>query len=95
MTSVCVAKIGDRLDDAKQTDFFKFFNLTEVESKKDEQKRTVTSFRPATGKFRELVRVDVTLNADNTILAMQVSLSRSFIDSKQNGIFARDFAKSM
>lgn len=88
------AAIGDRLEEMRQTDFFKFFNLTEAEPRTSERGLSVISFRPGGGNFRRLVRVAVTVNSDGVVRAMELSLERSFVDDPANGIFARDIAKS-
>ena len=90
------ARLGDRLEDMKKTDFFTFFNLGETERSEDLQEgRVVVTFKPRAGDFRELVTVNVTIDPQDHIVAMGLLLNRSFVDHRTNGIFARDIAKSM
>ncbi len=90
------ARLGDRLADAKKTDFFTFFNLGETgRSEGLQEGRTVVTFKPRAGDFRELVMVNVTVDPQDRIVAMGLLLNRSFVDHKTNGIFARDIARSM
>lgn len=88
------ARVGDRLEDAKQTDFFRFFNLVEAGATEAEQQRKVFIFRPRAGMFREAVNVTAVVDSAGRILTMKLMLDRAFVDHKQNGIFARDIAKS-
>lgn len=87
--------LGRKIDEAKKTDFFTFFHLQQIGSDTDPQRRVVLTFKPEGEKFRQLVTVKVTLDAREKIAGMELSLARSFVDSKMNGIFARDIAKSM
>lgn len=90
------ARLGDRLAEMKGTDFFKFFNLKETgRGPLSGKPYTQVTFRPGAGNFRELVEVRVTVDREDRILGMQLSLKRSFVDDQFNGIFARDIAKSM
>jgi hypothetical protein len=88
------AAVGDKLEGMKQTDFFKFFNLTEAEPRSSEGGLTVVTFRPGGGNFRRLVKVAVTVGGDGVVRAMELTAARSFVDDPANGIFARDVAKS-
>lgn len=86
--------LGSKLEDAKQTDFFKFFNLKESGAYFALEKNVVVGFRPEGPMFRDLVSVNVTLDINETIVGIDLILARSFADHKTNGIFARDIAKS-
>ena len=88
------ARVGGRLEDAKQTDFFRFFNLGEAGATEAERRRKVFVFRPKAGIFRDAVTVTAIVDAAGRILKMTLVLDRAFVDHKQNGIFARDIAKS-
>lgn len=87
------ANMGENLEQAKQTDFFRFFNLEQTQATRIDG-NTVTSFKPSGAKFRPLVTVKVTTGAEGRIKALEMVVLRSFIDDPQNGIFARDIAKS-
>jgi hypothetical protein len=88
------ASIGDRLEDVKQTDFFKYFGLVEDGARAQTGGFTVVNFRPRAGNFRQLVNVAVTLDGAGVIRAMELTLERSFVDDAAQGIFARDISKS-
>jgi hypothetical protein len=88
------AGVGGTLEAAKQADFFKFFGLVEDGRRAEERGLAVVSFRPRSEKFRELVRLVVKVNADDSIREMELTLERSFVDDAANGVFARDIAKS-
>lgn len=90
------ARIGERLEEMKKTDFFTFFNLKESDRSKDKEGHTVINFRPGrSGEFPDVVTVSVTLdNDEQRILNMGLMLARSFIDNPTKAIFARDVAKS-
>ncbi|MCA1568702.1 MAG: hypothetical protein LC803_24250 [Acidobacteria bacterium] len=88
------ARVGDRLEDAKRTDFFRFFNLVEAGATEAKQQRKVFVFRPRAGMFREAVNVTAIVDSAGRVLTMKLVLDRAFVDHKQNGIFARDIAKS-
>ena len=87
--------LGSRLEDAKKTDFFTFFHLRETGGVVALEKTVALGFAPEAGQFRELVSVYVTVDADHRIVGLDLSLARSFVDHKTNGIFARDIAKSL
>src|SRR5438067_1669951 len=88
------AAVGDKLEEMRQTDFFKFFNLTEAEPRTSEGGLNLVTFRPAGGNFRRLVKVSVTVGGDGAVRAMELTVDRSFVEDRANGIFARDVAKS-
>ena len=54
----------------------------------------MTAFKPSGEKFHPLVTVKVTTDGAGRILALEMALARSFIDSPRDGIYARDIAKS-
>lgn len=83
-----------RLADAKQTEFFRWFSFIETGTAKDEKGNTVVSFRPAGEKFRRLVKLDAVVGEQDRIVALRLSLAKSFVDDNRDGIFARDIAKS-
>jgi len=87
--------LGSRLEDAERTDFFTFFKLKATGAVLALEKTYVTGFKPEGAQFRELVSVSVTLDTSDQIVGIELSLARSFVDHKANGIFARDIAKSL
>ncbi len=88
------AGVGGTLEAAKQTDFFKFFGLVEDGPRSTERGLTVVNFRPRAGQFRQLVSLTVKVAAGDVIREMSLTVERSFVDDRTNGIFARDIAKS-
>jgi hypothetical protein len=84
-----VGHFGERLEQAKQTEFFRWFQL-------EETGRTgrVVHFKPSGAKFRSLVTVNMALDSKGQLVGAELILSRSFIDSGRDGMFARDIAKS-
>jgi hypothetical protein len=84
----------ERIADAKRTEFFRWFSLVEFGSARNESGRTIVTVRPAGEKFRDLVKLDVVLDQQDRIDALQLSLAKSLVDDNSEGIFARDIAKS-
>lgn len=82
------------LEEAKSSEFFRWFSFVEVGELKEASGNIIKSFRPAGEKFRRLVKLDVTLDKQNRINALQLFLARRFVDDNRDGIFARDIAKS-
>jgi hypothetical protein len=83
-----------RIKDAKQTEFFRWFSFVENGVAKDEGGNTIISFRPEGEKFRSLVKLDAVLDEEGRIAGLHLSLVKSFVDDDRDGIFARDIAKS-
>ncbi len=88
------AGFGDSLGQAKKTGFFTWFHLEQTGEHRTPQV-TVTSFKPSGEKFRDLVTFKVATGPNGGITGMALTLSRAFVDSKKDGIFARDIAKSL
>jgi hypothetical protein len=89
------ASVGGSLEEAKQTDFFRFFALVEDGARAAAPGGlTVASFRPRGGQFRQLVEVSLTLDGAGVVRAAELALARSFIDDPAKAVFARDVAKS-
>ena len=88
------ASVGDTLEAAERTDFFRFFALVEEGPRSQERGLTVITFRPRAGKFHELVKLTVGVSKGEVIREMELTLARSFVDDAANGVFARDIAKS-
>ena len=85
---------GDSLDQARKTDFFTWFHLEKAGEEKTAQ-ATVTTFKPSGEKFHDLAAFRVTTAPAGGLIGVQLTLSRAFVDSRKDGIFARDIAKSL
>jgi hypothetical protein len=94
LASRATAAVGDRLEEMRQTDFFKFFHLTEAGPRASEGGLAVVTFRPGGGPFQRLVKVVVAEDAGGVVRAMELTIDRPFVEDRANGIFARDIAKS-
>jgi hypothetical protein len=84
---------GMNLDQARKTGFFTWFHLQQTGEQQTPPGTTIT-FKPSGEKFRDLVTMKVTTGPDRGITGMELMLSRAFVDSKKDGIFARDITKS-
>jgi|GEM_PF-701919 len=93
LAAASFGNLGENLEQAKQTEFFRFFHLEQSQVSKSEGS-TVTAFKPTGEKFRPLVTIKVTTDGASRILALEMALARSFIDDPRDGVFARDIAKS-
>jgi hypothetical protein len=93
LVALTFGNLGETLEQAKQTDLFRFFHLEQSQVSKSDGS-TVTAFKPSGAKFRPLVTIKVTTDGAGRILALEMALARSFIDDPRDGIFARDIAKS-
>ena len=80
-----VGSFGERLEQAKQTEFFRWFQL-------EETGRTgkVVHFKPSGEKFRSLVTLNLTIDSSGRLLGAELILSRSFIDSARDGTGTSD-----
>ena len=88
--------LGMRLSEADKTDFFTWFHLREIDRQKDAQGQTTVIFKPEGESVREFVTVKVVLKDQDKIIAIQLILSRSFVDDRRtNGVLARDISKSL
>jgi hypothetical protein len=95
LSAFALAYLGERLERAKKMDFFTSFRLEQTGSSKAPGGNTLVTFKPAGERFRPLVTVLVTIDSNNRIQVMELSLARSFVDHRKDGIFARDIAKSL
>jgi hypothetical protein len=86
--------LGTRLDDLKKTDLFTWFHLEQTAIEQDKQDQRVVSFKPEGEKFRPLTTIKVTLAPDGQVSALELLLSRSFVEHGRDGVFARDIAKT-
>ena len=82
-------ELGENVEQARKTEFFRWFHL-------EESGRTgsVVHFKPRAEKFRSLVTLNLLLDSRQRLIGAELVLSRSFIDSGVEGLFARDIAKS-
>ena len=85
---------GSSLDQATKTDFFIWFHLQQAGEERTAQ-TTVTTFKPSGKKFHDLATFKVTTAQNGGITGMELILSRAFVDHPQDGVFARDIAKSL
>jgi hypothetical protein len=88
--------LGNTLDDAKQTDFFKWFGLAETGRSATPDGGTTISFGPGSDKYRPLVTVRLDLAPAGWIRGADIVLKRRLIDSDKTSeeANARDIAKS-
>jgi len=82
-------ELGENVEQARKTEFFRWFHL-------EESGRTgsVVYFKPSAERFRSLVTVNLSLDSRERLIGAELVLSRLFIDSGRDGLFARDIAKS-
>jgi hypothetical protein len=86
--------LGDSIESAQNTDFFRWFSLVKVGSSRDSSNREVIEFQPDVEKFRKFVSLKLTRDSTGHLLAAELTLDREFISSPENGVFAADIAKS-
>jgi hypothetical protein len=86
--------LGERLEDAKRTDLFRWFHLERTASSKDAAGHQVLTFRPADPRFRPLASLDLTMDPAARLLAADLQLRRTFIADRTHTVFARQLAKS-
>jgi hypothetical protein len=88
--------MGNTLDDARKTDFFKWFGLAEMGRSATTDGGTMISFGPGSATYRALVRVRLNLAPAGWIRGADIVLKRRFIESDKTSeeANARDIAKS-
>jgi hypothetical protein len=86
-------QLGGRLEQARETNFFRWFNLQENAQQRNGA-QTVITFKPGGQKFRHQVTLLVTTDPQDHIQVLELVLARAFVDNPRDGIFARDLAKS-
>ncbi len=86
--------LGTSLSDAVKQDLFTFFRLSEISRKKLPTGALVTFQTSKKSAFYPLIRLDIAIDAKDRITRVALHLDRKFVDSGQNGVFARDIAKS-
>jgi hypothetical protein len=87
--SAGIGNLGESPDQAKQTEFFRWFHLEETG-----RSAKVVHFKPSGDKFHNLVTLNLSLDSSGRLVGAELVLLRSFIDSGRDGMFARDIAKS-
>jgi hypothetical protein len=85
--------LGNTADDAKQTDFFKWFHLEEV-GKSAGDGGTVITYAPSAPKFRPLVSVRLQLAPGGWLRGAELLIKRPFIEDPKDETSARDIVKS-
>ena len=86
--------LGDRINDATQTDLFTWFHLEQAGLSKNATGHDVLTFRSSGAQFRPLASVDLTTDERGRLLAADLRLLRSFINDQTTTVFARDLANS-
>lgn len=87
---------GPTVNDAKKTGFFTWFHLEETASRQGASGRTILDFQPSGEKFHDLAKLRIECEAPSqAIVSLELILSRAFIESRGNGPFAADIAKSL
>lgn len=84
-----VGNLGESLEQAKQTEIFRWFHLEETG-----RTARVVHFQPSGDKFHDLVTLNLSLDSRGRLVGAELVLLRSFVDSGRDGMFARDIAKS-
>jgi hypothetical protein len=86
-------QLGGRLDQVRETEFFRWFHLEQTDLNRVGT-QTVVAFKPSGEKFRPLVTLNVTTDGQDRLKALELVLSRVFVDDLEDGVFARDIVKS-
>jgi hypothetical protein len=84
---------GNTLAEAKRSEFFVWFHLTE-ESNETRDGVPVRTFRPTSSQFNSLVAVEMTIDAHDKIARTALRIQRAFIDHAESSNFAGDITKS-
>ena len=82
------------LRDALKTDFFQFFHLEEA-NREQVGKQTVVVYKPSGDAFKKLVTVRVQLSPQGKIAELRLDMTRTFINSRIQRVYANDMAKSI
>ena len=85
--------LGMTMPEATKTDFFTFFHMTET-GRQPADANTIVTFKPSGSDFQKLVTLRATLSGQ-TIVGLELDLSRAFINSRTQRVFANDIAKSL
>jgi hypothetical protein len=87
------AQVGGTLEQLRQTDFWRFFHFSQVDSVRHDGAREMVSYRPG-GQFRDRVLLDVIYDEQGRMYKLELDLARPFVNDPVNTVFARDIAKS-
>ncbi|NOT08488.1 MAG: hypothetical protein HOP28_09820 [Gemmatimonadales bacterium] len=87
--------LGESLSAAQASGFFRWFTLEQTGASSPVPGRQVTHHRPNGPAFRDLTEVLLTATDRGELTAVELRLSRDFIEHPHNGLFARDIAKSL
>jgi hypothetical protein len=82
------------LSEVEKSGFFNWFNLAETARAPAREGLTKIEYRPTGPKFHDLTLIQITVDSRSSVVRIDLVLQRSFIESRGNGIFARDIAKS-
>jgi hypothetical protein len=85
--------LGMAMPEALKTDFFTFFHMTET-GRQPADANTIVTFKPSGSDFQKLVTLRATLSGQK-IVGLELDLSRAFINSRTQRVFANDIAKSL
>jgi hypothetical protein len=88
-----IGGLGENVEQARNTGFFRWFHLEET-GRTAGQAGPVVEFKPSGEKFRAAVTLKLSLDSREKLVGAELALTRSFIDSGRDGMFARDIAKS-
>src|SRR5260370_1361246 len=91
LSAAPLGDLGEKLEQARKTEFFRWFHLEETGRQAG---ASVVQFKPSGEKFRSLVTVNLSVDSGQRLVGAELILSRSFVDSGRDGMFARDIAKS-
>jgi hypothetical protein len=86
-------QLGERLDQVKETGFFRWFHLEQTDQTRAGAQAVVT-FKPSGEKFHPLVTLNVVTDGQDRLQGLELVLARTFVDDPRDGVFARDIAKS-
>jgi hypothetical protein len=87
--------LGQRVAEAADHDFFRWFHLTRYEAaRRLADGTTWHGFRPDGAKFRALVTVNLETDVEDRIADAKLCLDRAFVEHPKDGPFARDITAS-
>jgi hypothetical protein len=87
--------LGSKLSDAQQSNFFTWFHLEQTGPAQTLCDGKFAEYKPSGSTLRALTSVHVTSDGQERIQSLELILTRSFIEDRVNGIYARDIAKSL
>ena len=87
--------LGETRQSAEGSGFFRWFMLEPVEAESPAPGRSASHYRPNGPAFHTLTEVVLTTDDQDELLALELRLSRGFIDHDHHGLFARDITKSL